>query len=94
MLFTCDRISAKEAERIGIINKVVPQEKLDEAAQEMAEKILENIPETIRALKSLINKGLKTDLQTGLKMEMDVHKGPISPTKEGKERIEKLMKKR
>ena len=94
LLFTCDRISAREAERIGIINKVVAPGKLDEAAQEMAEKVLKNIPETIRALKSLINKGLKTDLQTGLKMEMDVHKGPISPTKEGKERIEKLMKKR
>lgn len=94
LLFTCERVSAREAERIGIINKVVPQDKLDKAAQEMAKKILENIPETIRALKSLINKGLKTDLQTGLKMEMDVHKGPISPTKEGKERIEKLMKKR
>jgi len=94
LLFTCERISAREAERIGIINKVVPQEKLDEAAEEMAEKILENIPETISALKSLINKGLKTDLQTGLKMEMDVHKGPISPTKEGRERIERLMKKR
>lgn len=94
LLFTCERISAREAERIGIVNKVVPPEKLDEAAQEMAEKILQNIPETIRTLKSLINRGLKTDLQTGLKMEMDVHKGPISPTKEGRERIEKLMKKR
>jgi len=94
LLFTCDRISAREAERIGIINKVVPPEKLDESAQEMAEKILENIPETVRMLKSLINRGLKTDLQTGLKMEMDVHKGPISPTEEGRERIEKLMKKR
>ena len=94
LLFTCERISAREAERIGIVNKVVPPEKLDEAAQEMAEKILQNIPETIRTLKSLINKGLKTDLQTGLKMEMDLHKGPISPTKEGRERIEKLMKKR
>ena len=60
----------------------------------MAGKILKNIPETIKALKSLINRGLKTDLQTGLEMEMDVHKGPISPTKEGRERIEKLMKKR
>ncbi len=94
LLFTCERISAREAERIGIVNKVVPREKLDEAAQEMAEKILKNIPETIKSLKSLINRGLKTDLQTGLKMEMDVHKGPISPTKEGRERIEELMKKR
>lgn len=94
LLFTCDTISASEAERIGIVNKVVPPEKLEEAATEMAEKILKNIPAAVRAIKSLVNRGMKTDLETGLKMEAELHKGPITPTEEGRRRIEALLEKR
>jgi enoyl-CoA hydratase/carnithine racemase len=94
LLFTCDTISASEAERIGIVNKVVPPEKLEEAAMEMAEKILKNIPEGVRAIKSLVNKGMETDLETGLKMEAEMHKGPITPTEEGRRRIEAVLVKR
>ena len=94
LIFTCDTISASEAERIGIVNKVVPPEKLEETALEMAEKILKNIPETVRGIKSLINKGMKTDLETGLKMEAAAHKGPLTPTEEGKKRMAALLKKK
>ncbi len=94
LLFTCDTISAHEAERIGIVNKVVPPEKLEEAAMEMAEKILKNIPEALRVIKSLVNKGMKTDLETGLKMEAEMHKGPISLMEEGRKRIAALLEKR
>ena len=93
LMFTCDRISAQEAERIGIVNKVVPAEKLEEAAREMAEKILQNDPEAIRQIKSLINRGMKTDLETGLKTEAAMHQGPISPSGEGRERMAALVKK-
>ncbi len=94
LLFTCDTISASEAERIGIVNKVVPPERLEEAAMEMAGKILKNVPEAVRTIKSLVNKGMKTDLETGLKMEAAMHKGPITPTEEGRKRIAALLDKR
>jgi enoyl-CoA hydratase/carnithine racemase len=94
LLFTCETISAKEAERIGIVNKVVPAEQLEQAAMEMARKILRNIPEAISTIKSLINRGLKGDLETGLKMEADMHKGPITPTGEGRSRMTALLEKR
>jgi len=93
LLFTCEQISAQEAQRLGIVNRVVPREKLDEAAMEMAEKILKNIPETISAIKGLINQGMKTDLETALGMESGYHKGPISPTEEGRRRIASLLQK-
>ena len=94
LMFTCNTISAYEAERIGMVNRVVPPEKLEDAATEMAEKILENIPETIRAIKSLINKGVRTDLETGLKTEAEMHKGLVTPTEEGKRRIAAFLEKR
>ena len=92
LLFTCERISAREAERLGIVNKVVPRERLDEEAKEMAKKILKNIPETVSRMKRLINRGMETSLESGLRMEAECHSGAISPTPEGRRRIEALLK--
>ncbi len=95
LLFTGDFITAREAERIGIVNKVVPSEKLDEAVTEMAQKILRNVPETVRKMKYLINQGLKGDLQSGLKLEAAEHIGePIMPNEEGRRRIAATLEKK
>lgn len=68
LAFTCDMISAREAERIGLINRAVPDDKLEEAVQEMADKILANSRASVAIQKSLINRGLRTDLAAGLMM--------------------------
>ena len=68
MVFTCDMLTAAEAQQIGLVNKVVPPEKLDEAVQELAGKILANSRASIRIQKSLMNRGLKLDYASGLKM--------------------------
>ncbi|MDY6850741.1 MAG: enoyl-CoA hydratase/isomerase family protein [Thermodesulfobacteriota bacterium] len=58
LLFTCDRISAEEALKIGLVNKVVPHEELMPAAIEMAEKIMRCPPLSIKHTK----RGLRTAL--------------------------------
>lgn len=95
LMFTCDRISAEEAERIGIVNQVVPAQDLMDEARKMAAKIAENIPDTISTMKSLINQSMSVDLETGLSLEASQHKGgPITPTQEGKRRIRSFMERR
>jgi len=69
MIFTCETLSAREAQQIGLVNKVVAPEKLDEAVQELARKILANSQASIRIQKSLINRGLKLDYASGLELE-------------------------
>ena len=71
LAFTADMISAQEAERIGLINKVVPGEKLEEATRELAEKMLSNSRGSIAAYKYLINQATKVDLATGLRIEAE-----------------------
>ncbi len=69
--FTAEMISAQEAERIGLINKVVPAESLEPAARELAAKMLNNSRGSLAAYKTLINQGMKVDLATGLKIEAE-----------------------
>ncbi len=69
LMFTSDQLSAGEAERIGLVNKVVPRNKLDEAAEELARKLLNNSRNSITAIKLLINRGMEVDFATGLHLE-------------------------
>ena len=67
--FTANMITAQEAERIGLVNMVVPADKLEETVQEVAKKIMSNSLEAVAAIKYLYNKGLKGTLGKGLELE-------------------------
>lgn len=69
LLWTADFISAHEAERIGLVNKVVPLDKLEEATLEIASRIAENPPVCVQMIKRAVYSGLRThDLRTALDM--------------------------
>jgi len=61
LMMTGDMISAEEALRIGLVNKVVPHERVLEAAEEIAHKILSKAPLAIDLIKSAINRGVLTE---------------------------------
>jgi enoyl-CoA hydratase/carnithine racemase len=69
LLLTGDMISAEEAERLGLVNKVVPADQLIEAANELATKIANKSPLVSQGVKMLVNQGMQTDLQTGIQLE-------------------------
>jgi len=70
LLFTCDQISAEEGYRIGLVNKVAPNDRLIPAAIEMAEKIAQwptaSIKYTKRAMRiSMANQTHKEAVDEG-----------------------------
>jgi enoyl-CoA hydratase/carnithine racemase len=69
ILFTSNMIPAAEAERIGLVNRVVPADRLEEVALEMAQTIVAASQPSIRKIKAMINQGMKVDLGTGLLIE-------------------------
>ena len=69
LLLTGDWISAQEAERLGLVNKVVPADELEKAAEEMAQKLAKKSPMASKCIKNLVNKGMQADLYTGLQLE-------------------------
>jgi enoyl-CoA hydratase len=54
LLFTCNRISGEEAYRIGLVNKVVPRERVMTAAMEMAEQIANVAPLSVKYTKRML----------------------------------------
>lgn len=62
MMFLCDMVDAQEALRLGLVNKVVPHEKLLDEALAWARKLAEHSRHSISAQKALIVRGLALPL--------------------------------
>jgi enoyl-CoA hydratase len=93
LIFTGEFISAEEAARIGLVNKVVELEKLMDEAMEMARLIASKPPLGIRAAKEAINRGLNMTLLEGLELEA-YHWSYLCGTEDQKEGARAFIEKR
>lgn len=69
MLLTNRWLSAEEAFQFGLVNRVVPKDKLLETAEEMAKKIASYNPMAVRNAKKAVVRGLDLPLTEGLELE-------------------------
>lgn len=69
LIFTGDMIKADEALSIGLINKVVPHDELENETSAMAAKISKNAPVAIRYAKKTINQGAEVNIDSAIKIE-------------------------
>ena len=69
LILTGRRIDAREAERIGLVSRVVPLESLRGEALAVAGAIAANAPLAVRAAKSAVWRGLDLPLEEGLRLE-------------------------
>ena len=93
MLFTGKTIDAQEAYRIGLVNKVVPLDKLMPEARKLAESICEAGPLAVRTAKEMMIRGLSMSLEDGLQLEDDFQRYIMS-TKDFEEGITAFREKR
>jgi enoyl-CoA hydratase/carnithine racemase len=70
MIFLGTPITAEEAYRLGLVNKVVPLAQLLPTAKEWAAKICENGPLAIRRAKEAMIRGRNMALEDGLSLEL------------------------
>ena len=63
MILTTDILEAKDAEKIGLVNKVVPHEQLMSATMELANKIAGKPPISVRLAMEGIRRGLNWPLK-------------------------------
>jgi 2-(1,2-epoxy-1,2-dihydrophenyl)acetyl-CoA isomerase len=69
LVFFGDDLSAEDALRIGLVNKVVPAEELQAAARSWAERLASGPTFAIGMSKRLLNRSLECDLETALDEE-------------------------
>ena len=93
LIFTCDIINGEEAVKIGLANKVVPQEELMDTAMEMAKKIASKGQIAVRYSKTAINRGVDSNLETGMIIEKDLFALCFS-TEDQKEAMTAFLEKR
>ena len=73
LLLTGELIDAQEAYRIGLVNKIVPLDKLMSTAKEMADIICKKGPLGVRASKEAMIKGYSMPLEEGLELERSLN---------------------
>lgn len=93
MIFTARKISAQEAERIGLVNRVVPAGRVVEEALSIAAMINQNAPLALAQAKFAIDHGTEVDLVTGLALETKAYQTLI-PTKDRLEGLNAFKEKR
>ncbi|MDY6959411.1 MAG: enoyl-CoA hydratase-related protein, partial [Halobacteriota archaeon] len=71
LMLTCDVIDAKEAEREGLISKVVPDDQLEGSVEETVEKIKKIAPLAIKEIKSGIDRYLESEELSNAMSSMD-----------------------
>lgn len=69
LIFTAKMVDAKEAERIGLINRAVPADELDNEVDTLAKQLAEGPTVAFGIAKKIINKGLSMDLSSVLEYE-------------------------
>lgn len=69
MIYTGDKYTAAQALEMGLVDRVVPADRLMDEAMALAEKISSKAPLAIRYIKTAIYDGAQCDLQRALQME-------------------------
>ncbi|MYY81669.1 MULTISPECIES: enoyl-CoA hydratase-related protein [unclassified Streptomyces] len=69
LMFFGDAVPAGEAERLGLVNRVVPAEELEKTAREWAERLAAGPTRALALTKQLVNASLETDRATAFAAE-------------------------
>jgi enoyl-CoA hydratase/carnithine racemase len=93
LLFTGDVIDAKEAERIGLVSRVVPHDALLPAARELAGRIAANPPLALRYMKEGLRRARTGDLDA-LGAYIGQTLGYLFTTEDHKEGVASFLEKR
>lgn len=94
MVLIGDRIRAAEAERLGLVNKVVPPEELRAAADEFVGKLAGLSGAVLRLTKRAIRLGSIGSFADGLAAVEELYLGPLMATEDANEGLAAFMEKR
>jgi enoyl-CoA hydratase len=93
LVMSGDMIPAEEALRIGLLDKVVPPEKLMEEARSLAQKLAAKAPKALEMAKKTVNEGIGVSLREGLDLEARYF-GVLCGTEDKNEGVDAFLNKK
>jgi enoyl-CoA hydratase len=93
LILTANPIDAATAERIGLVNRVVPQEKLIEECEKIAKTIAKRGPLAVKYCLEAVDRGLNMSLDDGLALEADLF-GLVFGSEDVREGVKAFTEKR
>jgi enoyl-CoA hydratase len=93
MILSGEAIKAERAVQIGLVNRVVPQDRLLDEARELVRSIAKNGPLAVAAAKRAVHQGLDVDLDRGLQLEA-LGFGVLCGTRDKEEGLGAFLEKR
>ena len=90
LFLTGDFIYAQEAERIGMVNRVFPDDKLMEETYRFARKLADGPTKVMQLIKRTVYQSSRVDLRTALDM-VSSHMGVIRTTEDGQGAMKSSM---
>ena len=93
LLWTADFIEAPEALRLGIVNRVVPADKLQEETYAFARRVADGPQVPVRMIKRLVYQSMRLDLRTHLDL-VSSHMAVVRETEDHKEGLQAFKDKR
>jgi enoyl-CoA hydratase len=93
LIYTGEAIDAATAAQIGLVNRVVPAERLMEETKSLARKILEKSPAAIALAKACLRAAMEMPLSAGLDLETAAF-GVVGSTKDKEEGMRAFIEKR
>lgn len=93
LILTGDRIGAAEAEKIGLVNRVVPAEELMSTCEEMARRMMTRAPLAVRSAIEAVMSGSEMPFDEGQFLEATLF-GLLCATDDTKEGMKAFIEKR
>jgi enoyl-CoA hydratase/carnithine racemase len=91
MIMTARMIDAREAERIGLVNRVVEPEELEQATQALVDELLANSPVAVGRAKRVIDASARPALAQTLEMEIAVQEYCVAAARESARSVEEAL---
>jgi len=93
LIASARRVKADEAERIGLVNRVVPLDQLLPEAEKLALAVLKNGPLAVAAVLEAVQRGMQMPLADGLRLESSLF-GILAASEDMHEGLQAFLEKR